>query len=69
MTVQERLASYVHTTNFNAFTPEVVQDAKKLLLDYLGVTFAGKNAEGCRSVIELVKEIGGKGNSTVRSLA
>lgn len=65
MTIQERLARYINRISFSIFPPEVVRDAKKLLLDYLGVTLAGKNAEGCTSIVELAREMGSEGTCTV----
>lgn len=45
--------------------PDVVDVTKKFILDTFGTLLAGSTAPGCKTVVELVKELSGKEESTV----
>lgn len=59
------LARYVAKTGFETLPPRVVELTKLFVLDTLGTMMAGSAAPGCRNVVELVKEWGGKAESTI----
>jgi len=60
------LAKYISETNYEDLPPNVVDVTKKALLDGIGVTLAaGTLGEGCRAFVDLVKQGGGKEESTI----
>ena len=59
------LAQNIVDTKFEDLPEEAVQVAKKFIIDSIGVGIAGSSAEGNAEVIELVKEWGGKEESTI----
>ena len=59
------LADYVARVRYQDLPAEIVVAAKRDVLDQLGVILAGRSALGCNEVVELVKEWGGKGESTI----
>ena len=59
------LAKYVTGVTYDALPAEVVEAAKKDILDTLGVAIAGSSVPGGREITELVKEWQGKGESTL----
>ena len=59
-------AEFVTDTRFEELDAEVVQQAKKLLLDHLGVSLAGYHLmEFPRIVVDYMAELGGKGEATL----
>ena len=60
----QELAQYAYETRFEDIPQSVIDHEKLLLLDTLGVALAGSTAPGCREVVELMREYGGKGQST-----
>jgi 2-methylcitrate dehydratase PrpD len=52
-------------TDYEKLTPESIEYAKKTILDTIGATIAGSSGEGCKEVVELVREWGGKRESTI----
>lgn len=59
------LVEHVSRTTFSDLPPAAVDYAKRSIIDTIAVTIAGSSAEGCREVVELVKEWGGKEESTI----
>jgi 2-methylcitrate dehydratase PrpD len=59
------LARYVARTTYEALPPRVVELTKLFILDAMGTMIAGSSAPGCRNVVELVKDWGGKPESTI----
>ncbi len=60
-----RIVDHVTGTQFNDLPEAVVDDAKRFILDSLGVTIAGSSAPGCKEVVDLFKEWGGKPEATI----
>jgi 2-methylcitrate dehydratase PrpD len=52
-------------TQFSDLPCNVIEVEKKFILDSLGVAIAGSSAPGCREIVDLVKEWGGKAEATV----
>jgi 2-methylcitrate dehydratase len=65
VTVSEKLARYAATLTFADLPAEVVREAKRSLLDTLGVTYGGHASESSAMVLDLVRELGGPAESTV----
>jgi 2-methylcitrate dehydratase PrpD len=53
--IADRLARYVADTSFDRLPLEVVEEAKKFILDTVGVGLAGVREPGCKEVVDLVK--------------
>ena len=66
--VTERLADYALTLEYESIPPPVIERAKHLFLDFLGVAFGGHRvADSTRPLMEGVRELlrGAQGSSTV----
>ncbi|MBI4331744.1 MAG: MmgE/PrpD family protein [Chloroflexi bacterium] len=59
------LVKTVVNARYERLGAEAIDYAKKSVLDTIGAVIAGSTAEGCREVVELVKEWGGKEESTI----
>jgi 2-methylcitrate dehydratase PrpD len=59
------LAANAAKTNYGDLPEDVVLITKKFILDTLGCAIAGSSAPGCGGVVELVKDWGGKKESTL----
>ena len=60
-----RLADFSIRLNYGDLSPEVVLDAKKGVLDTLGVALVGSQDEGTRKVGKVLDSLGGSATSTV----
>lgn len=58
-------AKNVLSLTYDDIPPRVIEATKRIILDALGVSVAGSSAPGAKEVIELVKEWGGREESTV----
>ncbi|WP_276819448.1 MmgE/PrpD family protein [Mailhella massiliensis] len=58
------LAQFAYETHFEDIPSEVVAHEKLLLLDTLGCLLAGSSAPGCREIVELMREYGGREESS-----
>ena len=65
MTVSEQLVENILQTQFDSLGKEVVDSAKNRIIDAVGCLIAGANAAGCLMVVDLVREWGGAGESTI----
>lgn len=59
------MAKNVIKTQYSDIPAEAVEATKKDILDTLGAAIAGSAAPGCREIVELMKELGGKKESTI----
>jgi len=60
-----RLIEILEETEFGDLPHEAVENEKKFILDSLGVAIAGSSAPGCKELISLVKEWGGKPEASI----
>jgi 2-methylcitrate dehydratase PrpD len=67
MDVLTAIAEHVTRVQYDDLPAAVVERTKQFILDSLGVAFAGVGAPGCREVVQLVTEWGGRPESTVLS--
>jgi len=59
-------AKHIATVDYATIPKEVAESTKRSILDTLGVMVAGTGIEpGCRKVVELVKEAGGREESSI----
>lgn len=61
----EKIVDYIMGTQFGDLPETVVDNAKRFVLDSLGVAIAGSSAPGSKEVVDLVKGWGGKPEATV----
>ena len=59
------LCRMIHGIEFEDLPSDVIDFAKKHILDTMGVTIAGSAEEGIKEVVEFVKEQGGKEESII----
>ncbi|MHB1162729.1 MAG: MmgE/PrpD family protein [Chloroflexota bacterium] len=59
------LARHVARTRYETLPPRVIELTKLFILDTLGTMMAGSAAPGCKEVVGLVKEWGGKPDSAI----
>ena len=59
------LVRNIQKTSFESFDPTIVDKARNRIMDVVGCLIAGANASGCSMLIDLVKEWGGKKESTI----
>ncbi len=64
-TVAMRMARWVDNLKYEDLPPEVIDMAKRCLLDYLGVLIRGSTFPQVQPVFDYVSEIGGRPDSTV----
>lgn len=62
---RESLLNYVTSIRYEDLPPEVVVSTKRFMMNILAAIVAGSAAEGVREVADLVREWGGKSESTV----
>lgn len=61
----KELAEHVVSTNYERLPPQVVDRAKQRVIDVVGCILSGSKAEGSQSVCELIREWGGKKESSI----
>lgn len=59
------LIGYVGELRYEDLPQEVIDSAKKSILDTLGCVMAGSSAEGCKTLVDLTKEWGVKPEGTI----
>jgi 2-methylcitrate dehydratase PrpD len=59
------LARFAKETNLSLISDKVVQEAKKSILDTLGVTIAGRRTGVAEKIVDYVSKLKGTGNCTV----
>lgn len=65
MSAIDEIVKHIRETTFENIRDETIEKQKYLLIDTLGVAFAGAKAPGVREVINFLKEMGGKKESTI----
>lgn len=65
MDVGFKVADYIVKTNYESLPAEVVAVTKKFIIDSIGVGLAGSSVSGNLDIIDLLKQWGGKKESTV----
>lgn len=65
MNITEKLISYVTSVQYEDLPHEVVVAAKRAIMNTLGAILGGSGAQGMKEIAALIKEYGGKPESTV----
>lgn len=65
MKVTEKLSKFVYETEFKDLPPEVVHEAKRSLVNILGVGIGAANHESVDIILDFAREIGGKQSNTI----
>jgi 2-methylcitrate dehydratase len=63
--VTDKVARFVVETNFEDLPGEVVEKAKKVLIDTIGVAVAAWTSPPSKMIRRLVEEVGGRPESTI----
>lgn len=63
--IVEELAANIVQTKFQTFDNDTLEQAKKRLIDIVGCLIGGANAGGCRELMDLINEWGGKKEATI----
>jgi 2-methylcitrate dehydratase PrpD len=67
-TISEKIAEWVHTTNYSSFSQELVYLAKRSILDFIGVTLAGTKEPAGQIIKQYIYGNKGKEESTAIGL-
>jgi 2-methylcitrate dehydratase PrpD len=65
METEGRLVEYVYRTTFSDVPQSALKVIKNQVLAVLGTTIAGASADGCETVVELEKELGGRAEASI----
>jgi len=65
MSITEELVRNVIQTEFDNFHPEDIAKARERIVDVVGCLIAGVNAPGCSMLFDLMREWGGKEESSI----
>ena len=64
-TETQKLIHNVLDTRYEAFNKEVLRDAKRQIIDLIGVMISGSDGPGNSALFDLVRQWGGKGEATI----
>ncbi|MBI4331209.1 MAG: MmgE/PrpD family protein [Chloroflexi bacterium] len=65
MDIEQQLADFIAGTGYRDLPAEAVAATRRNILDTLGCAVGGSGAPGCREVVNLVTELGGKESSSI----
>jgi len=65
MKIEQSIVEGIQITDFDKLPENVIEATKKSAVDTLAVIIAGRKAEGCETLFQLVKEWGGKKEATI----
>lgn len=65
MKVENSIVESMIATDFESLPENVIEATKKSIIDTVAATIAGRKADGCETIYQLIKEWGGKKESTV----
>ena len=65
MELEQKLVTHIGSTTFEGLPQQTVDIAKNMILTEMGAIIAGATEEGCETLIDLVKEWGGKKETTI----
>jgi 2-methylcitrate dehydratase PrpD len=63
--IMSHLVKHIIGAKYEDLTTEAIDSAKKSILDTIAITIAGSTAERCKAIVDLVKDWGGKEESTI----
>ncbi len=61
----ETLANFIVRTQYEDIPADIIDTAKKVILDTIAISVAGSYSEGCQKVVEYVKNMGGVEQSSI----
>lgn len=65
METERKLTDYVRNARFEDLPERAVERIKNMVMAVLGTTIAGSSAEGCKAVVDLYKDMGGREEATI----
>ncbi|MBW1737522.1 MAG: MmgE/PrpD family protein [Deltaproteobacteria bacterium] len=57
--VEEKLVRYLRDAKYEDLPSKVIDTAKNMILTIIGTTIAGANSEGCKALVDQIREWGG----------
>jgi hypothetical protein len=63
--ITRKLADFIAKTDYDGIPEKVREEAKRRILDYIGVTLAGSTRPEGKMIIEFVRELGGREEATI----
>jgi 2-methylcitrate dehydratase PrpD len=65
MSIIQELTKNVLKVRYESLDDDTVENAKLRVIDVIGCAISGANAAGCKKIVDLVKEWGGKEESSI----
>jgi 2-methylcitrate dehydratase PrpD len=65
MELEQKLVTYIGGSTFEDLPQQAVDVAKNMILTEMGTIIAGATEEGCQTLVDLIKEWGGKKEATI----
>ncbi|MBW1802385.1 MAG: MmgE/PrpD family protein [Deltaproteobacteria bacterium] len=65
MEAEKKLSQFVTDTRYDSLPRDAVQEIKNVVLNICGTVVAGSTREGCRSLVDQVRDWGGKEEATI----
>jgi 2-methylcitrate dehydratase PrpD len=65
MELEQKLVTYIGGSKFEDLPQQAVDVAKNMILTEMGTIIAGATEEGCQTLVDLIKEWGGKKEATI----
>jgi len=65
MELEQKLVTYIGGSKFEDLPQQAVDVAKNMILTEMGTIIAGATEEGCQTLVDLIKEWGGKEEATI----
>ena len=60
-----KVAEYIAKSSYQDFPSQVIHDAKRLILDHLGISILGATSDPAKAIVKTIKLWGGKEESTI----
>jgi len=67
VSIEQAFVEVLSKTDFASLPNDAVVATKKSIIDTIAVTLGGRKGDGCEAIVQLVKEWGGKKESTILS--
>ena len=62
---RDKFAEFIISTHYDEFTDEVVHQAKRCILDFFGVAFAGSSVGFVPLITDVICGMGGRDEATI----
>ena len=65
METERKLVEFLSSTIYSTIPQEPLETVRNMILAVLGTTIGGSSSEGCRALVDLYKEMGGREEATI----